>query len=367
MKIKKICFFNRSSVHYRQNIYNLLDKELCVDFFFGDSRPGNIKEADYSQLHNFKGFLHNITFGPFYWQRGVIKFLWSDYDIIITPGDTYCISTWLLLLLYRITNKKVYIWTHGAYGNEMGFKKFLTIFRIYLCSGAFLYGNYAKNILINYGVCPNKLYVIYNSLAYDQQITLRKQLIASNIYRDHFNNDNKNLIFIGRLTKVKKLDLILDALNLLKDSNIILNITYVGDGIEQERLMELTNNLGLQTNVWFYGACYDEKIISELLFNADICISPGNVGLTAMHAMTFGCPVISHSKFTMQMPEFEAIEDGISGTFFTKDDAKDLSRAIYEWIQSGKSRDFIRQTCYEIIDSKYNPHVQIQIIKKAIL
>lgn len=54
---------------------------------------------------------------------------------------------------------------------------------------------------------------------------------------------------------------------------------------------------------------------AEFIYNADLCVSPGNVGLTAMHSLVFGCPVITHNCFEWQMPEFEAIQPGITGDF----------------------------------------------------
>lgn len=80
--------------------------------------------------------------------------------------------------------------------------------------------------------------------------------------------------------------------------------------------------------MWFYGACYDEKQIAEFLYNADLCVSPGNVGLNAMHAMTFGCPVIRHSNMVAQMPEVEAIEDGLTGTYFEENNIESLAQSI---------------------------------------
>ena len=56
-------------------------------------------------------------------------------------------------------------------------------------------------------------------------------------------------------------------------------------------------NLNLQDQIWFYGACYDESKLGELIFNADLCVSPGNVGLTAVHSMGYGTPVITHNNF----------------------------------------------------------------------
>lgn len=54
---------------------------------------------------------------------------------------------------------------------------------------------------------------------------------------------------------------------------------------------------------------------AELIYNADLCVAPGNIGLTAMHAMMFGCPCISHNDFSWQMPEFEAIVPYKTGNF----------------------------------------------------
>lgn len=363
---RKIAFINRSSIHYRKNIYMLMDKELEVDFYFGDSRPGNIKPVDESLLEHAKPHLHNVTFGPFYWQKGALKFLKSEYTDIIMPGETYCLSAWVLTLLAKHYGKRVYHWTHGAYGNEKGFKKWLTMLRTNKVAASFLYGNYAKDILIKYGANPSKLHVIYNSLAYDEQLLIRNSIAPSKIYQEHFDNTNKNLVFVGRLTTVKKLDQVLKALSLLQTKGRQYNMTFIGDGSEKTMLQNMAKELNL-TNVWFFGACYDERVLSEMLYNADICVSPGNVGLTAMHTMTFGTPVISHNNFPMQMPEFEAIEDEKTGTFFKENDVDSLAQAIERWFNMDVDREEVRKACYKVIDEKYNPHVQIETLKSAIL
>lgn len=363
--MKKICFFNRSSIHYRKNIWMLMDKELPCDFYFGDSRLGKIEELDVSLLSNFKGKFHNVTIGPFYWQRGALKLLKSDYTDIITPGDIYCISTWLMILLSKFYKKNLFFWAHGAYGDESRLRARLQRFRYTHIKGAFLYGNYAKDILIRYGVPENKLHVIYNSLDYDNQLPMRAILKPTDIYRSHFDNENMNIVFIGRLTAVKKLDQILKAVAKLKEKGVNLNVTFVGDGSERQKLEELSKELNLN-NVWFYGACYDEHKIAELLYNADVCVSPGNVGLTAMHAMSFGCPVISHNNFAKQMPEFEAIEEGKTGAFFKENDVDNLAEAINKWISTCSDREAVRQACYKVIDEKYNPHIQLKTLQNVL-
>ena len=107
MATHKICFFNRSSIHYRKNIWLLMDKELPCDFYFGDSRPGKIEPIPYREFEHFKGEFHNVSIGPFYWQKGALKLLKSDYTDIITPGDTYCLSTRVMLLLAKHYKKQI--------------------------------------------------------------------------------------------------------------------------------------------------------------------------------------------------------------------------------------------------------------------
>lgn len=364
---QKLVYFSQSPIHYRKNIYLLMDECLPMDFYFGDSRPGKIAPFDVTQLRHYKGTLHNINCGPFYWQRGVLRLLKSDYTDIITPGDTYCLSTWVLLMLAKLFKKRVFLWTHGAYGNERGLKLFLTKKRVKLSTGVFLYGNYAKQLLLKYGADESKLHVIYNSLDYDNQVPLRNKVAKEGPFKSYFKNANKNLIFIGRLTKVKKLEQLLKAVSILNERQFKVNLTLVGDGEEKENLRKLTADLKLDSQVWFYGPCYDEMEKSGLLYNADLCVSPGNVGLTAMDAMSFGTPVISHDNMIDQMPEVEAIENGLTGAYFKENDVVSLSDSIIKWFRIMRPREEIRNSCYRVIDEKYNPHKQVELLRNIII
>ena len=367
MGVHKVCFFNRSTIHYRKNIWLLMDRELPCDFYFGDSRPGKIEPIPYDLFEHFKGEFHNVVLGRFYWQRGALSLLKSDYTDIITPAEPFCLSSWALILFAKKFRKNIYTWTHGVYGNENVFKQWVIKWKISHLKGCFLYGTYAKDILVKWGVPEEKLHVVYNSLNYDEQLPLRNSISQSDFYQEHYKNNNYNIVFIGRLTAVKKLDQILRAVALLKEQGKLFNVTFVGDGPERQKLESIIRELSLENNVWFYGACYDEKRIAEFLYNADLCVSPGNVGLTAMHAMTFGCPVISHNNYPMQMPEFEAIDDGKTGAFFKENDENNLADAIKMWFNTCGDRESIRKNCYKVIDEKYNPHVQLKTIKTTII
>lgn len=362
---KSICLIYNYAQHYRANIFILLDRDLKCDFYFGD-KMSDVRKMDYSLLSHFRKELQNIAISSsIYYQRGAVRLVNEKYTHYIMLGEPYCLTTWMILLLTKLYGKKVYLWTHGWYGKENLIKKLIKKTFFSLASGVFLYGEYAKKLMLNEGFSSEKLHVIYNSLQYDKQLSIREQLKPLSIFSDYFGNSNNNLIFVGRLTAVKKLDMILYALSQFEIQNKFFNMTFIGDGEQLEELRELSEKLKLH-NVWFYGPCYDEPEIAELIYNADLCISPGNVGLTAMHSMVYGTPVLTHDNFPMQMPEFEAIIDGITGTFFEYNNQSSLINKINQWFSSLVDREYVRTCCYDVIDTKYNPHIQLETIRKVI-
>ena len=87
-----------------------------------------------------------------------------------------------------------------------------------------------------------------------------------------------------------------------------------------------------------------------------------------MHSLVYGTPIITHNNFKNQMPEFEAIKNDISGSFFEENSVDDLSEKIKIWTyKTVLKRNEIRNNCYKIIDDKYNPFFQIEILNKLIL
>lgn len=366
--MKRICIIYNFAQHYRTRIFQLLDQEFECSFFFGKTYL-DVKKMDYTML---KGDVHEvktIKLGPIIYRIGVIKQLFKKYDAYIILGESRVASTWLFLLISRLfLRKKVYSWTHGWYGKERGILKILNKILLRLPSGGnFFYGNYGKNLAIKEGINPKKQFVIHNSLAYEEQLSIRNSLNKSDIYVKRFHNENPVLIFVGRLTAIKRLDLLIQALGICKKKNQLFNLIIVGDGEMKSKLTTISNEMNLQNHIWFFGDCYEERMLGQLIYNADICVSPGNVGLTALHAMVYGCPVITHNNFPMQMPEFETIIEGKTGSFFNYNDSSSLAESIVKWNSKKREvREFVRFECMHIIDSYWTPKYQIELFKKVL-
>lgn len=354
---------------YRRAIYKDIDSKYECDWYIEDVDTG-VKEFSSSELKRVKN-LPVVKVGPFYWVRGFVCLLWKDYNIYFTMGATRSLSLFVFCLFKKLffPKKRVYFWTHGYYGKESKTELFFwkrPLFR--MPDAIFTYGDYAKKLMIEDGFDEKKIHPIHNSLDYDTQLALRKGITLSNIYSEHFGNNNPVIVFIGRLTKVKQLDMLIDAVSILKSKGQLYNVVLIGDGLERPMLEDKVKACELSSQVWFYGACYDEKENAELVYNADLCVAPGNIGLTAMHVMMFGCPAVSHDNFSLQMPEFEAIRAGVTGDFYSYGSLDSLAETISNWFatNAGK-REEVRQACYNEIDNYWNPNFQLKIINKYLV
>ncbi|MCM1109566.1 MAG: glycosyltransferase [Clostridium sp.] len=364
--MRKVCCIFNFAPHYRKAIYQLMDRELKCDFYFGDHAETKIQAMDVSALKGFKGNVRNKRlFSHFYWQRGILRLLNKPYDSFILTGEVYNLSLWVFLLMARLKRKQTFLWSHGWYGKENKWRKLLkkAIFR--QANGMLLYGEYARKLMIENGFDPQRLFCIANSLDYDNQKIIRNRLTHTGIYRQLFGNDYPTCIYVGRIQPVKRIDLLIRAIALMEQQGLgLCNLLIVGDGENRKALEAVANEVRINNRVHFYGSCYDETRLAEIFYNATACVSPGNVGLTALHALSFGCPVITHNTFSEQMPEFEVITEHQTGAFFQKDSVEDLARAISQWIREAPDPDSVQAECFATIDHKWNPYYQIELLKQ---
>lgn len=368
---KKICCIFNLAPHYRASIFKLMDKELDCDFYFGDKVESKIKKLDYSSLNNFKKETRNISIlnTSFIWQVGVVHLIFKkQYKHFILTGQSNILSNHVIAFFALLLNKKVYLWMHGL-RKEISWKgKVLTYPFYYMAHKFLLYSDFSKNLMEKKGFSSDKMVCIYNSLNYDLQLSIRKKLQKTSVYQNIFNNNYPVVIYIGRIQKRKKINLLIEAISILKKKSRDCNLIIVGADNENVNLQMMPTYKKLQNYIHFYGPCYDENKIGELIYNAAVCVSPGNIGLTAMHSFSYGTPAITHNNFSNQMPEFEIIKEGISGDFFEEDNVDDLAIKIQKWINiSSDQREKTRLEAYKLIDERYNPHYQINVLKKIFI
>lgn len=365
--MKKICIFGGSSL-YRLPVYNQMSKEIDCDFYIVEDDPSmGIKTYDHKELSNYKGSFYPMRLvGNFFWLNGALSLLKEDYDIYVL-GSPFCISYWFIAICCSFSKKKATSWSHGMYGKESGLRKLIKKLYFNICSMNFVYNERAIDVMEQSGISRAKVRFVGNSLDTDHDLNIRAKLHKTDVLRRYFKNDYPILIFVGRVTSIKRLDMVLDAMEILQKGNTPVNFFVVGKDVDGVNLAAYAKSKGLSDQLYLYGPCYDDTVLGNLYYNADLCVSPGNVGLTAISAMTFGCPVISHNNLNLQMPEYETIKPGKTGEFFKEGDVVDLASKISTWLNNvdDNKRDYIRKCAFEEVDTKWNIYSETQCFKDA--
>ncbi len=307
--------------------------------------------------------------GGFMIQTGLLKVAWKrDTDCIVFLGDWKWPMTWLGALLARFRGKRVLFWTHGWRTRDIGIKRAIRKLFYRLPHGLLLYGNRARNIAIEMGFPPDSLYVVFNSLDYDTHANWRKhydEAHSSAIRKQLFEDDKTPVVICSaRLNKRKRLDELIVAISELKKQSHPVNLILIGDGSEKVQLAKLAEQH--EVKIHFEGKCFDEKRIADLTMAANVTVSPGPIGLTAIQSLTYGVPAITNDEFSTQGPEFEAIEPGVSGDFFPNSNLQELAYQIKKWTSTQFIAPHIRANCSSIVDRFYNPQFQATVFESAI-
>lgn len=317
--------------------------------------------------------IHNLDFSVgrrFWYLKGYMKPLFSRTSAaVIVIANPNMPATWLIGILGRLLGKKILFWTHGWLRKEKPAARIIRNFYLSLADKVLVYGNRARDIAGESGFPVDKIAVIYNSLDYENSKQIRERveagLLVSVRPQELFTDQNRPLLICtARLIRECRFDILLDACSLMQQKNFPVNVLLVGDGPERGELERQAERLGL--SVKFYGACYNEEILGQLIYHSDLTVSPGKIGLTVIHSLTYGTPAITHGNLDAQMPEVEAILDGKTGLFFKQGDPDDLSNVIIHWLRSGYDRSGVRGDCYDVIEKCWNPNMQRDRIDAAV-
>jgi len=153
---------------------------------------------------------------------------------------------------------------------------------------------------------------------------------------------HNNILTIGRLSKEKGHEILVQAFSLLEHKKWILHI--VGDGREKDNLQDLVKSLNLEERVVFHGLLKDFK---HLLANSDIFVLPSlyegfpNALLEAM-----GSGLCCVASDCVAGPS-ELIKNNYSGKLFEPGNYIELSLILNELILDKELRDSMARNAFD--------------------
>jgi glycosyltransferase involved in cell wall biosynthesis len=333
LKIAFVCIYSHPSIcGVWSRIYNLsrllIEKGHSVHIFSTNTIKGtNNKSSSFEvhagiKVHRAKPWLalgENINF----WSLSQLKKL--NPDIIIAEVYRHP-HTHTVLKIAKKLKKPCFLTTHAPFVEpELRSKAGNLIANFYdKFYGKKIINKFDKIItitkwevpyLLKVGAERNKLVYLPNGLP-DEFFTGKKE-------------KGKNILFLGRIARIKNLETMIKALGKLvkKHQNLKLKIVGPADEKYKEELLSLIKKLDLGKNVEFLSAVYDLKKKIKIIDSAEIFILPSKreaMPQSLIEAMSRGKIVLaSQNKGTE-----EIINNNQTGFLFPVSDSNKLAEII---------------------------------------
>ncbi len=382
--VTRVALLTHTLAHYRRPLYCLLadnvDGRHSYEVFASEVPNDDVKVLDRASvrgtaLYDKWSLVQNVWLTrTMLWQRRVVSALgFGGHDVLIVAGNVYFLSTWLVVLIARIRRKRILMWTHGLRRSDHGLKRVIRMAFYCLADGLLLYGRRAQDLLKDRTCRHLRLYVVSNALDYSSQRAIREKLESQGVEHVRaqlgIEQDVVLILAIGRLTERKRWAQLISAMALLKARGQRPFLVVVGDGPMAAALKAQVAAEGLDLEVRFAGACYDEETIARYMTASDLSVVPGDVGLSAIHALTYGCPVITHDNMTTHGPEAEAIVEGRTGSSFRENDVHHMVTVIEQWtksLSSPEARRHTREACIATVEQRYTPEYMKHVFDLAV-
>lgn len=158
-------------------------------------------------------------------------------------------------------------------------------------------------------------------------------LRAADYTADLTPREQNKLVFVGRVTLEKEIDVIIRALGRL-DESLHTTLTIVGDGDQRKNLERLTRELGLTDRVTFTGRVSDEQLRAHLTgASAFVIASIAELqSIATMEAMASGLPILAADA--MALPHL--VHHGENGYLFQPGNDRELADRITQVLTASR-------------------------------
>ncbi len=176
------------------------------------------------------------------------------------------------------------------------------------------------------------------------------------------------LLFVGRLTRKKGLDLVVRALAELANAGLQCRLTVVGEGPERVAAYALARQLGIEWLIHFTGTLSSAEILMQLHAH-DIVVVPsvgdsdGNLeGIpnVAKESMTAGTIVVASDHSGLP----ELITDGETGFLFPEGDTAALVETVRCALSERRRWDEIAAAAREFVQQNHSVEAMLERLRK---
>ena len=217
----------------------------------------------------------------------------------------------------------------------------------------------AREVYGSYGVAPERICVTRNSPDTD---AMRRTEAALQAAGDAPVRQPFRLLHVGRLVAEKRVDLLLEAMPLVRARLPRAELVIVGDGAQRAAFEAQAARLGLAGAAHFAGPVYDPLVLGRHFLSASVFVLPGLGGLSINEAMFYGMAVVCSAG---DGTEKFLVREGYNGSFFRGGDRDSLAEAILRLMADPQELQRMGARSRGIIDREINIHTVIDAYRKA--
>lgn len=360
--------------HYRQAIFRALSAQADIDFTVirGDHDSHGMVNVEDELVHCAVGPSPQIGHprSPFWSIPHMVEFACTaDYDVMLLQNDFTCLSLWPTWRAVRKRGKRLVIYSPGFGQYRQRLRDWARIRMAHRADALLLYSFKNAQRYIDAGVPAEKVFVGPNAVDTTAIRNAEANISSGQVTelrRKHELRQGRTLIHVGRLIRRKRLDLLIQALVLLRKQYSDIKLVLIGEGDEQRVLQEQAVGLGVNSHIIWTGAITNADELCPWFRASDLCVAPGQQGLITNLCHGYGVPLVVCDDPIQLGPEIQVFTDGRTGLVYRFRDVAHLAEKISALLDDTKTRKTMAQEARRVIHSDFTLERQLDGFLSAI-
>lgn len=262
----------------------------------------------------------------------------SDFDLVVLE-QTLKNLQYPLNLLRRLSKTKIALWGHGRtiVKEKSRFETWLQLVLSKRADFIFSYTKNGRDYLVNSGYPERKVISLRNTNSSESRLVRIMNLEKSS---DRARGEKEtHCCFIGAIETTKGLEMLFEAIPIIKAKIPSFKFTFIGDGPESIRVSELSSNTDYVD--WLGYKSQDE--IDQIAHQFSLILNPGRVGLIAVDSLMLLLPIVTMTD-TLHAPEYEYVS-GNAASVSVGGNAENYAQTVIELLSNPAKIQKMRDVC----------------------